>query len=72
MASIFTEGQKEKLNKKIDVNRIEKEYREREEELELEKGDGFAIFLSAIVVFGPVVLIAIGLFFLFSYLAVIL
>ena len=61
---------KDKMNKVIDVSKIEKDFREREDELELEKGDGLAIFLSALAVFGPVIIFFIVLFFIFAHLSI--
>ena len=59
----------EKMKKIINLEKNEREYRDRKEELELEKGDGLAIFLSAIRVFGPVILCFVVLFFVFTYLS---
>jgi len=51
------------MKKYIDTEKIEKEFREREEDIELEKGDRLAIFLSALMVFGPVILAFFAIFF---------
>jgi len=54
------------LKEKNTTNEIEEKYQE--DYIELEKGDRLAIFISAILVFGPIFLILIGLLLLtFNY-----
>ncbi len=54
------------LKEKNKTNEIEEKYQE--DYIELEKGDRLAIFISAILVFGPIFLILIGLLLLtFNY-----
>ncbi|MDO4291625.1 MAG: hypothetical protein Q4C65_00190 [Eubacteriales bacterium] len=53
-----------KINRVIDVEKAEKEFDERMEGQELEKGDRLAMVLAGLIVFVPAVLLVIGFFLL--------
>ncbi len=52
------------LKKKDKNNEIEEKYQYQEDYIELEKGDRLAIFLSAVIVFGPIFLVLMGILLL--------
>jgi len=52
-----------KIKRVIDVEKAEETYKNREPE-PLEKGDGLAMFLAALRIFGPVLVVILGLFWL--------
>ncbi len=53
-----------KVKRVLDVEKAEKEFEERMEDVELEKHDRLAMILAALIVFIPVLLLVIGLFLL--------
>ena len=53
-----------KVKRGLDVEKAEKEFEERMEDVELEKHDRLAMILAALIVFIPVLLLVIGLFLL--------
>lgn len=57
---------KEKINRVVDVDKIEKEFAQNDDKIDLEKNDILALFISAFIVFVPVLVIVIGGLFLIS------
>lgn len=53
-----------KIKRVVDVEKAEKELEERPDDIELEKKDGPAMLIAALIVFVPAFLLVIG-FFLF-------
>lgn len=62
---------KEKIDKVVDVERIEREFEKNEEKIELEKNDLLALFIASFLVLVPAIIFVIGgmlgLAYLFFY-----
>ncbi len=51
---------KEKIDRVIDVDKVEREFAENDEKIDLEKNDVLALFIAAFLVFVPVITIVVG------------
>lgn len=57
---------KNKIDRVLDVDKIERDFEKNEDKIELEKNDVLALFISAFIVFVPVLVIVVGGLYLIS------